>query len=95
MVKWDGYLFEKGFDLFLVCKLVVIKLVKEVGLGRELVGNEKGKFYILVKDILYVLFDGVVMGILIKLFFFIIIGLFLFVGKLCVVVDFFILKIKN
>ncbi|MCG0041233.1 FAD-dependent oxidoreductase, partial [Escherichia coli] len=57
-VKRDGYLFEKGPDSFLARKLAATKLAKEIGLGMELVGNEKGKSYILVKDTPHALPDG-------------------------------------
>ncbi|MED4284245.1 protoporphyrinogen oxidase [Priestia megaterium] len=94
-VKRDGYLFEKGPDSFLARKLAATKLAKEVGIGRELVGNEKGKSYILVKDTPHALPDGAVMGIPTKLSPFITTGLFSPVGKLRAAADFFIPKTKN
>lgn len=60
-----------------------------MGLGRELVGNEKGKSYILVKDTPHALPDGAVMGIPTKLSPFITTGLFSPVGKLRAAADFY------
>lgn len=37
MLYWDGFVIEKGLDLFLVCKMVMIDFVKELEIDYELV----------------------------------------------------------
>lgn len=46
MVKWDGFLIEKGLDFFLVRKLVGVGLVKDLGFEDKLIVNVIGRFYI-------------------------------------------------
>lgn len=62
-VRKNGFVIEKGPDSFLERKQHATKLVKELGLGNELVNNQTGQAYIYHKKRLIPVPEGSVMGI--------------------------------
>lgn len=94
-VTRDGFTIERGPDSFLARKLPGSKLVKEVGLGDELVHNSTGQSYVLVKENLHPMPEGAVMGVPTKISPFVTTGLFSPIGKLRAAADFVIPKTKH
>ena len=78
----DGYMIEEGPDSLIARKTSGSKLIKDVGLGDEIVRNHMGRSYILAKDKLYPMPGGAIMGIPTELAPFITTGLFSPMGKL-------------
>lgn len=78
----NGYVIEKGPDSLLARKQSASKLAAEVGLTDQLVRNGAGKSYVLVKDKLYPMPGGAIMGIPTKITPFAFSGLFSPLGKL-------------
>ena len=52
-VRKDGFTIERGPDSFLARKESAARLVKELGLGDELVNNQAGQSFILVNNRLH------------------------------------------
>lgn len=59
----NGFVSELGPDSYLARKTAMTALIKEVGLGEDLVYNSAGKSYILSGDSLYPMPGGAIMGI--------------------------------
>lgn len=78
----NGYVIEKGPDSFLARKLSASRLAEEAGLKDQLVRNGTGKSYILIKDKLYSMPGGAIMGIPTKIAPFAMSGMFSPLGKL-------------
>ncbi|MEH7255268.1 protoporphyrinogen oxidase [Neobacillus niacini] len=87
-VMKDGFTIERGPDSFLARKTSMIKLAKEVGMEDQLVSNSTGKSYVLVKDKLYSMPGGSIMGIPTEIGPFITTGLFSIPGKIRAAADF-------
>ena len=66
-VRKDGFTIERGPDSFLARKESAARLVKELGLGDELVNNQAGQSFILVNNRLHKMPSGSMMGIQRKL----------------------------
>ncbi|MFA8439730.1 protoporphyrinogen oxidase [Pueribacillus sp. YX66] len=62
-VKRDGFIIERGPDSLVARKPSGVKLIKDVGLESELVGNAAGQAYVLNNDKLYPIPGGAIMGI--------------------------------
>lgn len=77
----DGFVLERGPDSYLARKTVMTDLVKDVGLGDELVSNETGQAYILHNMRLHPIPEGAVMGIPTKIMPFAFTPLFSVAGK--------------
>lgn len=88
----NGYTIERGPDSFLERKQSAVRLVKEVGLGNELVNNATGKSYVLVKNSLHSIPGGSLMGIPTKVLPFATSKLFSVKGKLRAAGDFILPK---
>lgn len=88
----DGYVIERGPDSFLARKTSMSKLAAEVGMKDELISNSTGKSYVLVKDKLYPMPGGSIMGIPTEVGPFITTGLFSVPGKLRAAADFILPK---
>ncbi|MFB1052274.1 protoporphyrinogen oxidase [Paraliobacillus sp. JSM ZJ581] len=88
--KKNGFIIERGPDSFLIRKESGARLVRHVGLGENLIKNDTGKSFILVKDQLHEMPQGSVMGIPTSLSPFIFSSLFSFRGKLRMLGDFFL-----
>jgi len=87
-VYQDGFVIERGPDSFLERKTSAAELVREVGLGDDLVKNTAGKSYVLVKEQLHPMPKGAVMGIPTKISPFMTTGLFSVQGKMRAACDF-------
>ncbi|PFS00214.1 protoporphyrinogen oxidase [Bacillus cereus] len=81
-VQKDGFTIERGPDSFLARKESAAKLVKELGLGDELVNNKAGQSFILVNNRLHKMPSGSMMGIPTQITPFLFSGLFSPIGKL-------------
>ncbi|QWU43959.1 protoporphyrinogen oxidase [Bacillus sp. NP247] len=81
-VQKDGFTIERGPDSFLARKESVAKLVKELGLGDELVNNKAGQSFVLVNNRLHKMPSGSMMGIPTQIKPFLFSGLFSPIGKL-------------
>ncbi|MGW6190354.1 protoporphyrinogen oxidase [Bacillus cereus] len=81
-VQKDGFTIERGPDSFLTRKESAAKLVKELGLGDELVNNKAGQSFILVNNRLHKMPSGSMMGIPTQITPFLFSGLFSPIGKL-------------
>jgi len=90
----DGFVIERGPDSFLARKTSAFRLVKEVGLEREIVHNATGKSYILVNGKLHPIPGGAVMGIPTRIAPFVATGLFSPAGKLRAALDFVLPPVK-
>ncbi|MFO1445472.1 protoporphyrinogen oxidase [Bacillus sp. Bva_UNVM-123] len=84
----DGFVIERGPDSFLERKQSASRLAKEVGISDSLVNNSAGKSYVLVKERLYPMPGGAIMGIPTEIAPFITTGLFSPLGKLRAAADF-------
>jgi protoporphyrinogen/coproporphyrinogen III oxidase len=84
----DGFTIERGPDSFLARKTSMIRLAKEVGMDNQLVPNSTGKSYVLVKEKLFPMPGGSIMGIPTQVGPFITTGLFSVPGKLRAAADF-------
>lgn len=62
-VKKAGFVIERGPDSIVARKPSGIKLIQDVGLESELVGNSAGQSYVLNNDTLYPIPGGAIMGI--------------------------------
>ncbi|MBN3553450.1 protoporphyrinogen oxidase [Fictibacillus nanhaiensis] len=80
-IKEDGFVLERGPDSYLARKTVMTELVKDVGLGDDLVSNETGQAYILHNMKLHPIPEGAVMGIPTKVMPFATTPLFSVAGK--------------
>ncbi|HDR7708478.1 TPA: protoporphyrinogen oxidase [Bacillus cereus] len=81
-VRKDGFTIERGPDSFLARKESAARLVKELGLGDELVNNQAGQSFILVNNRLHKMPNGSMMGIPTQITPFLFSGLFSPIGKL-------------
>ncbi|KAF0818017.1 MULTISPECIES: protoporphyrinogen oxidase [unclassified Cytobacillus] len=84
----DGFVIEKGPDSFLARKQSASRLAREAGLEKELVRNTSGKSYVLVRQRLYPMPGGSIMGIPTQIAPFITTGLFSPAGKARAAADF-------
>lgn len=84
----DGFTIERGPDSFLERKVSAAELVRDVGLGDQLVNNTAGRAFVLVKDKLHSMPKGAVMGIPTKIAPFATTDLFSVQGKMRAVGDF-------
>ncbi|MDF2607828.1 MAG: hemG [Bacillales bacterium] len=84
----DGFIIEKGPDSFLARKVSATKLIREVGLGDQIVHNSAGKSYVQVRGKLHRMPEGSFMGIPTQVTPFILSGLFSPVGKVRAALDF-------
>ncbi|CAM3520193.1 protoporphyrinogen oxidase [Aeromicrobium ponti] len=87
-VKRDGYVIERGPDSFLARKQSASRLAKEVGMDKELISNTSGKSYVLVRQRLYPMPGGSIMGIPTQIAPFITTGLFSPAAKARAAADF-------
>ncbi|MCP8968220.1 protoporphyrinogen oxidase [Ectobacillus ponti] len=94
-VQRDGFVIERGPDSFLERKASAARLVREVGLGDELVNNATGKSYVLVNNRLHGIPEGSNMGIPTKVAPFVTSGLFSPLGKLRAGFDFIMPRSKQ
>jgi oxygen-dependent protoporphyrinogen oxidase len=78
----DGYIIERGPDSFLERKQSAGQLAFDVGLGDKLVRNATGQAYVLLRNKLYPIPEGAVMGIPTRISPFVTTGLFSPLGKL-------------
>lgn len=92
-IKKNGFVIEKGPDSFLARKESVVRLVKDVGLGDQLVHSGAGQRYVLVNDKLHPIPSGSVIGVPTKILPFITTNLFSITGKIRASADFFCLTI--
>lgn len=83
-----GYVIERGPDAIIERKQSAARLAKEVGMADKLVHNTAGKSYILVKDRLYSMPGGAIMGIPTEIGPFVTTGLFSWAGKMRAAADF-------
>ncbi|GIN73863.1 protoporphyrinogen oxidase [Bacillus sp. J14TS2] len=90
----DGFVIEKGADSFLERKSDAKQLVQDVGLAHDLVRNTAGKTHIVVKDQMYPMPVGAVMGIPTKLGPFLKTGLFSVQGKVRAACDYILPRSK-
>lgn len=81
-VKKDGFVIERGPDSFLVRKESAARLIRDVGLGDELVRNATGQSYVVVGSELHKMPEGSFMGIPTQVGPFITSDLFSWKGKL-------------
>ncbi|WP_212935977.1 protoporphyrinogen oxidase [Bacillus hominis] len=81
-VRKDGFTIERGPDSFLARKESAAKLVRELGLGDEIVENTTGKSFVLVNNRLHKMPSGSMMGIPTQITPFLFSGLFSPIGKL-------------
>ncbi|RJS61683.1 protoporphyrinogen oxidase [Bacillus sp. PK3_68] len=89
-IKKNGFVIEKGPDSFLARKESVVRLVKDVGLGDQLVHSGAGQRYVLVNDKLHPIPSGSVIGVPTKILPFITTNLFSITGKIRASADFFL-----
>jgi oxygen-dependent protoporphyrinogen oxidase len=61
--KQNGYIIERGPDSFLARKELGVRLVKQLGLENQLIRNQTGQAYILIRDSLHEIPKGFSMGI--------------------------------
>ncbi|MGM9987758.1 MAG: protoporphyrinogen oxidase [Bacillaceae bacterium] len=94
-VRRDGFVIERGPDSFLERKQSAVKLVKELGLGDQLVNNATGKSFVLLHNKMYPIPEGSNMGIPTKIAPFIFSGLFSPAGKIRAGFDFILPKDKG
>ncbi|AWC27813.1 MULTISPECIES: protoporphyrinogen oxidase [Bacillus cereus group] len=87
-VRKEGFTIERGPDSFLERKESAARLVKEVGLGDELVNNKAGQSFVLVNNQLHKIPSGSMMGIPTQITPFLFSGLFSPIGKLRASFDF-------
>jgi oxygen-dependent protoporphyrinogen oxidase len=87
-VKRGGYVIERGPDSFLARKQSATRLAKEVGMDKELISNTSGKSYVLVRQRLYPMPGGSIMGIPTQIAPFITTGLFSPAAKARAAADF-------
>ncbi|WP_026692672.1 protoporphyrinogen oxidase [Peribacillus kribbensis] len=86
--KRDGFVIEKGPESFLAHKLSAVRLAKEAGMEDKLVQSMPGRSFVLVRERLYPLPGGSVLGEEARIMPFISTGLFSPVGKLRAAADF-------
>ncbi|MED4403096.1 protoporphyrinogen oxidase [Metabacillus fastidiosus] len=89
-IRHEDFVIERGPDSFLERKTSAAQLVKDVGLGDQLVNNAVGRSFILVNDELNPIPAGAVMGIPTKISPFISSKLFSLQGKARAAADFII-----
>ncbi|MDR7071167.1 protoporphyrinogen oxidase [Fictibacillus barbaricus] len=77
----DGFVIERGPDSYLARKTIMTDLIKEVGLGEDLVSNKTGQAYILHNKRLHPIPEGAVMGVPTKMMPFAFTPLFSIFGK--------------
>jgi len=87
-VRHDGFTIERGPDSFLERKKSATNLVKDIGLGDELVNNATGQSFVYARDRLHPIPEGAVMGIPTNIQPFITSSLFSFSGKIRAAADF-------
>lgn len=87
-IRRDGFTIERGPDSFLERKKSATDLVKEVGLGDELVNNATGQSFVFARDKLHPIPEGAVMGVPTNIHPFITSSLFSFSGKMRAAADF-------
>ncbi|MBT2688947.1 protoporphyrinogen oxidase [Bacillus sp. ISL-47] len=87
-IKRDGYVIERGPDSFLARKQSASRLAKEAGMEKELIRNASGKSYVLVRERLYPMPGGSIMGIPTQIAPFITTGLFSPAAKARAAADF-------
>ncbi|MGR5914809.1 FAD-dependent oxidoreductase [Bacillus pacificus] len=80
-VQKDGFTIERGPDSFLARKESAATLVKELGLGDELVNNQAGQSFILVNNRLHKNAERINDGIPTQITPFLFSGLFSPIGK--------------
>jgi oxygen-dependent protoporphyrinogen oxidase len=93
-VKRDGFVIERGPDSFLERKPSAGRLIREVGLGDQLVNNTAGKSYVLVNNKLHGIPQGSMMGIPTQVTPFLFSGLFSPLGKIRAGFDFILPRSK-
>lgn len=81
-LRRDGFIIERGADSFLARKKPAVKLIEALGLMDELVRNDTGQAYVLVKNKLHKIPSGSFMGIPTTARPFLFTGMFSPVGKL-------------
>ena len=84
----DGFVIERGPDSFLERKTSAARLAKEVGMEHQLVNNTAGKSFVLVRDKLFPMPGGSIMGVPTQMKPFITTGLFSPAGKIRAAADF-------
>ena len=84
----DGFVIERGPDSFLERKTSAARLAKEVGMDHQLVNNTAGKSFVLVRDKLFPMPGGSIMGVPTQMKPFITTGLFSPAGKIRAAADF-------
>lgn len=89
-IKKDGFVIERGPDSYLARKEAALRLVQALGIKDQLVRNETGKAYVLLKNKLHPIPDGAAMGIPTKISPFITTGMFSWPGKIRASFDFFL-----
>jgi protoporphyrinogen/coproporphyrinogen III oxidase len=77
----DGFVIERGPDSYLARKTIMTDLIKEIGLGDDLVSNNTGQAYILHNNRLHPIPEGAVMGVPTKVMPFAFTPLFSMYGK--------------
>ncbi|WP_459500633.1 protoporphyrinogen oxidase [Bacillus sp. C1] len=87
-VRKDGFTIERGPDSFLERKESAARLVKELGLGDQLVNNATGQSFVLVNNQLHKMPSGSMMGIPTQITPFLFSGLFSPIGKVRAGFDF-------
>ncbi|MDM5187402.1 protoporphyrinogen oxidase [Bacillus sp. DX4.1] len=87
-VQKDGFTIERGPDSFLERKESAARLVRDLGLGNQLVNNATGKSFVLVNNRLHSMPSGSMMGIPTQITPFLFSGLFSPIGKLRAGFDF-------
>ncbi|TFD97651.1 protoporphyrinogen oxidase [Jeotgalibacillus sp. R-1-5s-1] len=91
----DGFVIEKGPDSFLERKKSMERLIREVGLGDQLVPNSTGQAFILTNDKLHPMPGGSIMGIPTKIKPFMTTDLLSVTGKLRAAGDFVLPRSKT
>ena len=86
-IKRDGFLIERGADSFLGRKKHGVQLIEQLGICDQLVRNETGQAFILLKDQLHPIPQGSFMGIPTQIKPFLASGLFSTAGKLRTCLD--------
>jgi len=89
-IRKDGFVIECGPDSYLARKEAALRLIQALGIQDQLVRNETGGAYVLLRNKLHAIPDGAAMGIPTKISPFIITGMFSFLGKIRASFDFFL-----
>ncbi|MFJ8527389.1 protoporphyrinogen oxidase [Bacillus sp. NPDC094106] len=87
-VRKDGFTIERGPDSFLERKESAARLIRDLGIGDQLVNNATGKSFVLVNNRLHKMPSGSMMGIPTQITPFLFSGLFSPIGKLRAGFDF-------